>query len=405
MLNSVYLIGLEGIKMKTKLKLYNFIVYLISGVIEPFIAAFLYHRSFSGVQIGIMLGTLPLAVIIFQPVWSYLSDILQARRILLLIGCLGAGLSLVGLGLTDTFLANFFLGLALVFFRSPIVVITNAITLDYLEKESSIQDFSLIRLWGSVSFAISSFILGSYVLENNLDIFPWLAAGLFFLLAAISLLLPREVKAVRFSGLKSVRLAENNKPLIWFLVAFMFIGATASISLNYQTIYLQSLQTDAWLIGLIIGLQAILEVPFMLITPAVLKRISMDKLILFGALLLPIRWISYVFIENPYWVIPTQLLHGIATVCLIVIGAAYIDTKVAPQWRATGQGLFLTAMFSIGAGLGQYVAGSIYQAFQIRAVWGLSFVLGLIGIVVLIVALRKLNKETPPQQDAASEAA
>jgi PPP family 3-phenylpropionic acid transporter len=390
--------------MKTKLKIYNFVVYLISGVFEPFIAAFLYHRDFSGVQIGIMLGTLPLAVIIFQPVWSYLSDILQARRVLLLIGCLGSGLSLVGLGLTDTFLANFLLGLVLVFFRSPIVVITNAITLDYLEKNSSIQDFSLIRLWGSVSFAVSSYILGSFVLENNLDIFPWLAAGLFFLQAAISLLLLREAKAVRFSGLKSVRLAENNKPLIWFLVAFVFIGATASISLNYQTIHLQSLRTDAWLIGLIIGLQAILEVPFMLIAPAVLKRVSMDKLILFGALLLPIRWIAYIFIDNPYWVIPTQLLHGIATVCLIVIGTAYIDTKVAPQWRATGQGLFSTAMFSIGAGLGQYLAGSVYQAFQIRAVWGLNFVLGLIGIVLLIVALRKLNRETPPQQDAASEA-
>ncbi|MDY6873512.1 MAG: MFS transporter [Chloroflexota bacterium] len=390
--------------MKTKLKIYNFGVYLISGVIEPFIAAYLYHRAFGGVQIGLMLGTLPLALMVFQPIWSYLSDILHARRILLQIACLGAGVSLVGLGLVDSFFATFLLGLVLVFFRSPIVVITNAITLDYLEKESSIEDFSLIRLWGSVSFAISSFILGSYVVENNMDIFPWLAAGLFFLQAAISFLLPKEAKAVRFSGLKDVRLAENNNPLIWFLVAIVFIGATASISINYQTIYLQSLQADAWLIGLIIGLQAILEVPFMLIAPAVLKRVSMEKLILFGALLLPIRWISYIFIDNPYWVIPTQLLHSIATVCLIVVGAAFIDTKVAKQWRATGQGLYTTAMFSVGASLGQYLAGSVYQAFHIQAVWGLSLVLGVIGIVLLVMSLRKFNKATPPEPGTASEA-
>ncbi|MCB2214102.1 MFS transporter [bacterium] len=384
--------------MKAKLKIYNFGVYLISGVIEPFIAAYLYHRAFGGVQIGIMLGTLPLALMVFQPIWSYLSDILHARRILLLIACLGAGVSLVGLGLVDSFFATFLLGLVLVFFRSPVVAITNAITLDYLEKVSSIEDFSLIRLWGSVSFAISSFILGSYVLEQNLNIFPWLAAGLFFIQAAISLLLPKEAKAVRFSGLKGIRLAENNTPLIWFLVAIVFIGATASISINYQTIYLQSLNTEAWLIGLIIGLQALLEVPFMLIAPAVIKRVGMEKLILLGALLLPIRWISYIFIDNPYWVIPTQLLHGITTVCLIVVGAAFIDTQVAKQWRATGQGLYTTAMFSVGASLGQYLAGSVYQAYQIRAVWALSLVLGLIGIVLLIIALRKLDNAAAAQE-------
>lgn len=389
--------------MRTRLKAYHFIVYLISGFFEPFIAAYLYHRSFSGVQIGILLGTLPLAVLVFQPIWSYLSDILQARRLLLLIACVGSGLAFIGLGLADSFAGVFLWGVVMVFFRSPIVVITNAITLDYLEQENAVHEFSLIRLWGSVSFAISSYILGSFILENHLNIFPWVLAGLFLIQAAMSFLLPREVKTVRFSGLKGIRLAEDNKPLLWFLIAMVFIGATLSISLNYQTIYLQTLQTEAWLIGLIIGLQAIMEVPFMLATPAVLKRVSMDKLILVGALVLPLRWIAYVFIKNPAWVIPTQILHSISTVCLVVIGAAYMDTKVAPQWRATGQGLYSTAMFSVGAALGQYLAGSIYQAFQIQAVWGLNTVLGLVGIALLVMALRKLQKAGPLQKDAPAE--
>ncbi len=387
--------------MKTRLKIYNFFVYLISGIFEPFIAAYLYHRNFSGVQIGVLLGTLPLTILVFQPVWSYISDILQTRRRLLLIASIGAGLSFIVLGLTDSFVLVFLAGLVMVFFRSPIVVITNAITLDYLEKESSVHDFSLIRLWGSISFAISSYILGSFILENHFNLFPWLLMVLFLIQAALSLLLPREVKAVRFSRLKGIRLAENNKPLMWLLVAIVFIGATMSISINYLTIFLQTLETAAWLIGLTIGLQAILEVPFMLIAPKVLKRVSMEKLLLVGAIVLPIRWLAFVFIKNPAWVIPTQILHSIATVCLIVVGAAYIDSKVAPQWRATGQGIYATAMFSVGAALGQYTAGSVYQTFNIRAVWILSVALGLIGLALLWVALRKFErgksvKETTP---------
>jgi MFS transporter, PPP family, 3-phenylpropionic acid transporter len=387
--------------MKTRLKIYNFFVYLISGIFEPFIAAYLYHRNFSGVQIGMLLGTLPLTILVFQPVWSYISDILQTRRRLLLIASIGAGLSFIVLGLTDSFVLVFLAGLVMVFFRSPIVVITNAITLDYLEKESSVHDFSLIRLWGSISFAISSYILGSFILENHFNLFPWLLMVLFLIQAALSLLLPREVKAVRFSRLKGIRLAENNKPLMWLLVAIVFIGATMSISINYLTIFLQTLETAAWLIGLTIGLQAILEVPFMLIAPKVLKRVSMEKLLLVGAIVLPIRWLAFVFLKNPAWVIPTQILHSIATVCLIVVGAAYIDSKVAPQWRATGQGIYATAMFSVGAALGQYTAGSVYQTFNIRAVWILSVALGLIGLALLWVALRKFGrgkteKETTP---------
>jgi MFS transporter, PPP family, 3-phenylpropionic acid transporter len=394
--SSVYLNGWEGVGMKTRLKIYNFIIYLISGFFDPFIASYLYHRSFSGIQIGMLLGTLPLTILIFQPIWSYLSDILQTRRLLLLIACIGSGLSFIVLGLTDSFVVLFLSGFVMVFFRSPIVAITNAITLDYLEKESSVHEFSLIRLWGSVSFAISSYILGSYLLENHFDIFPWVLLVLYFVQAALSFLLPREVKAVRFSGLKGVHLAENNKPLMWFLIAIVFIGATMSVSLNYQAIYLQSLQTAAWLIGLLIGMQAILEVPFMLIAPAILKRVTMEKLLMVGAIVLPIRWIAYIFIKNPFWVIPTQLLHSISTVCLIVVGAAYIDSKVAPQWRATGQGIYSTAMFSVGAALGQYLAGAIYQELHIRAVWGLCVILGLVGLVLLWIALRKFEKGKAP---------
>ena len=387
-----YLIVWEGTEMKTRLKVYNFIVYLISGFFDPFIAAYLYYRSFNGIQIGILLGTMPLTTLIFQPIWSYLSDILQRRRLLLLIACIGSGLSFVILGLSNSFAMVFLSGLIMIFFRSPIVAITNAITLDYLEKESSIQEFSLIRLWGSISFAISSYILGSFLLEDHFDVFPWVLMVLFFVQAVMSFMLPKEVKAVRFSGLKGVRLAENNKPLMLFLLAIVFISSTISISMNYQTIYLQSLDTATWLIGLLIGMQAFFEVPFMLIAPAVLKRISMEKLLLIGASLLPIRWVMYILIKDPVWVIPTQILSSISTVCLIVVGVAFIDTKIPPQWRATGQGIYATAMFSIGAALGQYTAGSIFQAFNIRAVWGLSVFLGLIGLALMWFAFRRFER-------------
>jgi len=377
--------------MKFRLKLYNFIVYFASGIIGPYLAVYLYQNEFSGVQVGVLLGTMPLAVLVFQPAWSYLSDILQARRILLIIACVGAGFSFIGLGLSDTFLAVFVWSILTVLFRAPIVVITNAIMLDYLEKESSVQDFSLLRLWGSISFGLSSLVLGSFLYEQNLHLFPWILAGVFFLQAGLSLTLPKQAKALSFSGIKNLKLAENNQALVLFLLGALFFGATMNISLNYQTIHLQSLQADSWLIGVAISLQAFLEVPLMIAVPALLKRTAMWKLILVGALLLPFRWLAYIFIQDPVWVLPTQALHGFGVVSFVAVGTAYLDQKVQSQWRVTGQGLYSIAMFSIGAGIGQYLAGWIYALRDVRSVWVLNFILSLIGLGLLFIALRKFE--------------
>jgi PPP family 3-phenylpropionic acid transporter len=377
--------------MKFRLKLYNFIVYFASGIIGPYLAVYLYQNEFSGVQVGVLLGTMPLAVLVFQPVWSYLSDILQARRILLIIACVGAGFSFIGLGLSDTFLAVFVWSILTVLFRAPIVVITNAIMLDYLEKESSVQDFSLLRLWGSISFGLSSLVLGSFLYEQNLHLFPWILAGVFFLQAGLSLTLPKQAKALSFSGIKNLKLVENNQALVLFLFGALFFGATMNISLNYQTIHLQSLQAGSWLIGVAISLQAFLEVPLMIAVPALLKRTAMWKLILVGALLLPFRWLAYIFIQDPVWVLPTQALHGFGVVSFVAVGTAYLDQKVQSQWRVTGQGLYSIAMFSIGAGIGQYLAGWIYALRDVRSVWVLNFILSLIGLGLLFIALRKFE--------------
>jgi len=75
--------------MNFKLKAFYFIQFLSFGILGPYLALYLTQKGFTGTQVGLLLGMVPLLTVLIQPVWSALSDILHKRRPLLIIACLG----------------------------------------------------------------------------------------------------------------------------------------------------------------------------------------------------------------------------------------------------------------------------------------------------------------------------
>jgi len=88
----------------------------------------------------VLIGTIPIISIIFQPIWSALSDLLQRRRLLLIIGCLGVSAAAAGIGLANDFTANFLFFILFAVFTTPISPIGAAMVLDYLDQ---------IKKWGT----------------------------------------------------------------------------------------------------------------------------------------------------------------------------------------------------------------------------------------------------------------
>lgn len=375
--------------MKFKLKLFFFVQYLSVGIVGPYFALYLYQKDFTGSQIGLMLGSMPVAVMLLQPIWSTLSDVLNTRRNLLVISSLAMGVSILGLGASTRYLPTVIWVILYAAFRAPIQPISTAIVLDYLEEEQRPQDFGFTRLWGSLAFAISSMLLGSLFLDNILDYFSWILFGLYLLSAGISLLMPEREAKFNLRIIDGLQFLPKNPEFLLYLLGSAFIGGTISIALSYQTIFLQALESPPWLLGLTVSLPALLEVPLMFLVPVLSKRLSWSLMILIGAVALPIRWALYLFIENPAWILPTQILHSIAVVSFMVVGVSFIDKRIHQKWRATSQGLYSTAMGGVGSGVGLYLAGNVLDQFDVRAIWALNFILGLLGFIFIIFALRK----------------
>jgi MFS family permease len=375
--------------MNLKFKVFLFVQYFALGIWAPYLPVFLQEKNFSSLQIGLLLGSMPFAMMISQPVWGYLSDLRGTRRNLLLISNLGAALTGIALGSADTFVFAIVWAILFSALWTPVIPISTAILLETLEEAGQMDKFSVIRLWGSMGFAVSSLLVGGLFLDQIVAYLAWFIGGAFFLLGGISLFLPEKPGGLAPREGEDGQFLAGNPRLVIYLIGSIFIGATFGIYNNYQTLFLQFLGAQDWLVGVTISLQAVVEVPFMILVPVSLKRFGAQAVILAGAILLPLRWAMYYFIQHPGWVAPSQLIHGVAMVSFFVAGVVYIDQLISPRWRATGQALYGAALSGVGSGLGVYLAGIALEWFDLRSVWVLSFVLGMIGLGLLLFAFSR----------------
>jgi PPP family 3-phenylpropionic acid transporter len=238
-------------------------------------------------------------------------------------------------------------------------------------------------------------------MNKHLITFPWVIAGTYIILAVISLVLHESINISAQPEIhkKELFLLAKNSSFMIFLVGMVFVGATVIIANNFQTVFLLSLEASSLLIGIAVALPSLLEIPMMMITPKLLNNENLRWVIITGLALLPIRWGLLYLIQEPGWIIPAQILAALGTISIEIAGVSYIDNIIPLKWRATGQGLFMAATFSIGPGIGNFIAGNILDRYNVRAIWSFNLILGIIGLILVFLALWYFSKPGKGDKD------
>ncbi|MDQ4075978.1 MAG: MFS transporter, partial [Chloroflexota bacterium] len=196
----------------------------------------------------------------------------------------------------------------------------------------------------------------------------------------------------------ALRLLQGDGSLVRFLLGVLLIGFTLGIVNNYLAVYLDDIAAAGWIIGAAFAIAALLEVPLMAQVPAFLNRWGTRLVLVGGVAVLPFRWLLYAIIDEPLLVLPTQVLHSIAMMALLVVGVLYMDRLLARQWRASAQALYTAALHGIGPSLGLFTAGLIYERAGITPVWLASAVIALVGTAILGVAVDPQPIHQPRQE-------
>src|SRR5699024_366894 len=188
--------------------------------------------GFSGTQIGWVLAVGPLASIISQPFWGYMSDKYKTVKKMLVICTWGMIVSSVIFFNTETLVAVLVTAFLFYFFTTPIGGLSDSLA---QRRASEIGvSFGSIRTWGSIGFASSALIV---VLEVN-----------------------HKVKDIKVDSdpisLKDVSKLFKNIPFITFLFFLMFITISHRTNDSFIAVYLdklgagESLVGTAWFVGL-----------------------------------------------------------------------------------------------------------------------------------------------------------
>ena len=374
-------------KTQTRFKTFFFLSLMGNGVLMPYLGLYLANKGFSGAELALLLGALPLVKVFAQPIWGLLSDVYQIRRSILSYSLFGLAFFATLLTVMDDFSAILIALLVFSVLEAPYIPLGVTITLDYLEAGAQQDQFGLIRLWGSVGYILSTFLIGAIFIDALIDVLPFIFALVIGSTGLVSLLLPDQANMhVRPNWSGSFGILTQNPGFALFLTGTAFIGATIGISGQYLALYLQDIQAAGWLIGLAIALQPIVEVPLMAQTKNLLARFGIPMALFAGLVVLPLRWSLYALIQQPLLILPVQFLHGFTIMSMMVVGPIYVKNQLPARWMATGQALYSTAFGGIGMSFGLFVAGYVYGFFGMQAVWIACLVLSIVGLLLVSVA-------------------
>ena len=294
-------------------------------------------------------------------------------------------------------------------FVRPILPLIDTESLIYSHiRDGNPTGYGKVRLFGTLGWIVSSCLFG-WILSatNRLSIAVLGYGGLFAVLALLALSGVRtKIEAVRvpWEHLK------KDSMFIKFLFFAFFISVALSSSFMFTGYFMDDLQMGYLLIGLSLGLGAILEIPIMFFNRQLLERIGNRWMIAGGLLVSTTKLAIFAALADSRAtaiIAVAQIAFGGLGFALMISGVVnLIDRRAHKDLRATYQNLY-HLIFTVGYALGGLFAAFIIEHLGSSWLMGLDSVLLVCAVVFFLVLVRghgpllspKLkNQMTPSEQ-------
>lgn len=282
-------------------------------------------------------------------------------------------------------------------FRAPTMTIVDAIAVLQVERsaESSGISYGTERLFGAVSWAIVSVILG--VLIDSYSTFTM------YILCAITLVpllgsilekfitagTPNYAKLPSAAHTKPSTTEENEEtsplrttssplkalPLLLFnyfstLPNVMFILCVLVLSMGMSIVenllfvfFTQTLHANNFLCGLSVAVTVVFEIPIFYYGKYLLARFGVVGLMTIAMVTYATRVIGYTLVPNGWYVLLLEPLHGVTYGCSAIASVEFASSVCPPGLEATSQTLIGICRYGVGYVIGTGLAGYIEQHF------------------------------------------
>ncbi|MGB4589543.1 MAG: MFS transporter [Clostridiaceae bacterium] len=384
--------------------------------IYNFATVFLLSKSFSSKEVGVMLAAINIFAAVLQPLVANFAD--QTNRISL--KNLVALIVLVILSITIFLPAasNLMLATGILFFLICTLMVTiqpliNSLGMEYMGKGIHV-DFGMARSMGSLSYAVTSFVLGNLIEKNGTGILPYSYIFIFVLILIFTLTfkltkvnevtIPHHSKTLA-SYAESIEVAEmitdssssgfvayfkKYKRFGFYLIGLVFLFTCFNLINIYMIKIIENVGGNKADLGTAIALAAILELPVMFFFSKLLKKFNNTTLLKISVVVLTIKAIATLFAKRIGMIYLAQGFQLLSYAIFIPASIHYVSQVMDTKDRIKGQA-FTSVTMTLGGVTGSLLGGWLLGATSIYNMLFLGTILSLIGSIIAYFSIENIG--------------
>ncbi|WP_226659668.1 MFS transporter [Guptibacillus hwajinpoensis] len=377
------------------LSLFLFFFHGANTIIISFMPVYFQHSGMSESKIGSILAIGPLAAILAQPFWGYMSDKFGTIKKVLLV-------TLVGVAIVSVFLLTnshymFILISAAVFyvFMSPTGALGDSLAVKTAASVN--KNFGSIRTWGSIGFAVSTLLVGQFfaLFGISMILIPFMFMIMIAFLTALRVS-DVETHHKPVTVFDAIKIGKNGRFLL-FLGIILFLTIPHRANDSFIGLYLTELGGNESQIGLAWFVAVASEAIIFATSHYWFKRFNEIVFIIIAGLIYAVRWFGLAYMGGPVAVILLQIFHGVTFGVFYIAAFQYVTRLVPDHMQATGHLLFISVFFGLSGILGSLFGGLILERSSGATLYAVMGCCTLVGCIVLlfyrIVDKRKIKAD------------
>jgi MFS family permease len=364
-----------------------FFYYTAVGAFFPFVNLYYAQLGLSGVQMGSLAALPALVGSTASMVLGGVADAFRWHRGLLVFAVGGTLGCVFMLSQARDFPTLLLWTILFSLLGSPIVPILDSLAVR--PTAAGNRGFGQLRVWGTWGWAAATLAVGYLVGRGDLR---WIFFAYMALIActlAVSLLQPRPSPTPRPMLARDLPVLLTNRTFLLFLGSVGLLGAAIGATGQFLSLYLRDLGAGEGIIGLTWALGAVVEVPVMLGSAYLIRKLSLDGALRLAFAMFSLRWILLSYVPSVPWALGLQLLHG-PSFALFLVAAVTRTGRLAPAGLGTtAQAIFGAVAFGFSSIVGALVGGHVYDTLGLRVLFRILGAAAAVGLALLWVTARR----------------
>jgi len=371
------------------------------GSWAPFIGVFYRQMRLTGLELGVLFAIPSVCIALLGPVWGWVADRLGGHRAALRLSVIPAALAALLVSQAASFAELWPRVVLFGLFFAPAASLMDGIGVSVSQRAAI--GFGRLRMWGSLGYIATSSLVGAWLGGKVTGGFLAVQATCLLLLAAVSLGFPAigERHGPQHAPV-NITVILHNRPLFILLLtqAVLYLANTAV--LNYVGIFMASLGAPPRLIGLAVSLMAVSEVPILLASSQLTRRVSARRMLMLSIGVYVVRFALLSLVRTPVWVLPVQLLNGVGF-GLYALSAPRLAHELAggEALAATAQSLLASAA-AMGGITGTLIAGVLLDRIATYQIFMVMSGVALLAFLIFGVGWRLAGRKRPAPSPAAT---